>query len=110
MAYPRAVVLAGGRGTRLARYTTSCPKPLVPVGGMPIIEIVLRQLRWYGIREVVLSVGYLAELIEAYFKTRPPIPGLEISYLHESKPLGTAGALGLLDGVDDNLLVVNGDV
>jgi NDP-sugar pyrophosphorylase family protein len=110
MECPRAVVLAGGRGTRLAPYTTSFPKPLVPVGGMPIIEIVLRQLRWYGIREVVLSVGYLAELIEAYFSTRRPIPGLKISYLHESKPLGTAGALGLLDKVDDNLLVVNGDV
>ena len=109
MEYPRAVVLAGGRGTRLAPYTTAFPKPLVPVGGRPIIEIVLRQLRWYGIREVVLSVGYLAELIEAYFKTRP-MPGLEISYLHESKPLGTAGALALLGNVDENLLVVNGDV
>jgi NDP-sugar pyrophosphorylase family protein len=110
MECPRAFVLAGGRGTRLAPYTTAFPKPLVPVGGMPIIEIVLRQLRWYGVREVVLSVGYLAELIEAYFSTRRPIPGLHISYLHESKPLGTAGALGLLDKTDENLLVVNGDV
>jgi NDP-sugar pyrophosphorylase family protein len=77
---------------------------------VPIIEIVLRQLRWYGVHEVVLSVGYLAELIRAYFTTRPPIPGLEISYLYENEPLGTAGALGLLGGVDDNLLVMNGDV
>jgi NDP-sugar pyrophosphorylase family protein len=106
----RAVVLAGGRGTRLAPYTTAFPKPLVPVGEVPIIEIVLRQLRWYGIREVVLSVGYLAELIQAYFATRAPIPGLEISYLRESQPLGTAGALGLLGNVDDDLLVMNGDV
>lgn len=106
----RAVVLAGGRGTRLAPYTTTFPKPLVPVGEVPIIEIVLRQLRWYGIREVVLSVGYLAELIQAYFQTRGPIPGLQISYLRESKPLGTAGALGLLGGVDDDVLVMNGDV
>ena len=109
MEAPRAVVLAGGRGTRLAPYTQVFPKPLVPVGGMPILEIVLRQLRWYGVREVVLSVGYLAEFIEAYFRTRP-LPGIKISYLHESKPLGTAGALGLLDKTDDNLLVVNGDV
>jgi NDP-sugar pyrophosphorylase family protein len=106
----RAVVLAGGRGTRLAPYTTAFPKPLVPIGEVPIIEIVLRQLRWYGIREVVLSVGYLAELIQAYFVTRGPIPGLDISYLRENEPLGTAGALGLLSGVDDNLLVMNGDV
>lgn len=106
----RAVVLAGGRGTRLAPYTTLFPKPLVPVADMPIIEIVLRQLRWYGIREVILSVGYLAELIQAYFTTRDPIPGLDIVYLRESTPLGTAGALSLLDNADDNLLVVNGDI
>lgn len=106
----RAVVLAGGRGTRLAPYTTAFPKPLVPVGEIPIIEIVLRQLRWYGITDVVLSVGYLAELIQAYFVARGPIPGLDISYLRESKPLGTAGALGLLGDADDHLLVMNGDV
>lgn len=106
----RAVVLAGGRGTRLAPYTTSFPKPLVPIGDLPILEIVLRQLRWYGIEEAILSVGHLAALIEAYFITRDPIPGLKITYLRESKPLGTAGALALLDGSDDNLVVVNGDV
>jgi NDP-sugar pyrophosphorylase family protein len=106
----RAVVLAGGRGTRLAPYTTVFPKPLVPIGGMPILEIVLRQLRWYGVREVILSVGYLSQLIEAYFATRGPIPGLTITYLRESQPLGTAGALALLGNVDDNLLVVNGDI
>jgi NDP-sugar pyrophosphorylase family protein len=106
----RAVVLAGGRGTRLAPYTTVFPKPLVPIGGMPILEIVLRQLRSYGVRQVILSVGYLAQLIEAYFATRGPIPGLEITYLKETRPLGTAGALALLGNVDENLLVVNGDV
>ena len=110
MAHTRAVVLAGGRGTRLAPYTTVFPKPLVPIGGMPILEIVLRQLRWYGVREVILSVGYLAQLVEAYFATRGPIPGLEITYLKETQPLGTAGALALLGNVDDNLLVVNGDI
>jgi NDP-sugar pyrophosphorylase family protein len=110
MVQTRAVVLAGGRGTRLAPYTTAFPKPLVPIGGMPILEIVLRQLRWYGVREVILSVGYLAQLIEAYFATRGPIPGLEITYLRETQPLGTAGALALLGNVDDNLLVVNGDI
>lgn len=106
----RAVVLAGGRGTRLAPYTTSFPKPLVPIGDLPILEIVLRQLRWYGVKEAILSVGHLATLIEAYFMSRGPIPGLEISYLRERTPLGTAGALGMLEGRDENLLVINGDV
>lgn len=106
----RAVVLAGGRGTRLAPYTTSFPKPLVPIGDLPILDIVLRQLRWYGIEEAILSVGHLAALIEAYFLAREPIPGLKISYLRESKPLGTAGALAMLGNADENLLVVNGDV
>jgi NDP-sugar pyrophosphorylase family protein len=106
----RAVVLAGGRGTRLAPYTIAFPKPLLPVGEMPIIEMVLRQLRWYGFTEVAISVGYLAELIEAYFLTRGGIPGLTISYLREREPLGTAGAIGMLRDVTDDLLVMNGDL
>jgi NDP-sugar pyrophosphorylase family protein len=83
---------------------------LVPVGEIPIIEIVLRQLRWYGVTEVTISVGYLAELIQAYFQARGPIPGLTINYLRESEPLGTAGAIGLLGDVDESLLVLNGDL
>jgi NDP-sugar pyrophosphorylase family protein len=106
----RALVLAGGRGTRLAPYTISFPKPLVPIGEIPIIEIVLRQLRWHGVDEAVLSVGYLAHLIEAYFATRGGIDGLRISYLRESQPLGTAGPIGLLPADDKDLLVVNGDI
>lgn len=106
----RALVLAGGRGRRLAPFTTIFPKPLAPIGDIPIIEIVLRQLRWHGIREIVISVGYLGELIQAYFATRGGMPGLEITYLRETSPLGTAGAVGLLDEVDGDLLVVNGDV
>jgi NDP-mannose synthase len=76
---PRALVLAGGRGRRLAPFTTVFPKPLAPIGDIPIIEIVLRQLRWHGIREVVISVGYPGELIQAYFATRGGMPGLEIT-------------------------------
>lgn len=106
----RAVVLAGGRGRRLAPFTTVFPKPLAPIGDVPIIDIVLRQLRWHGIRQVIISVGYLGELIQAYFATRGGIPGLEISYLREDAPLGTAGPLALLDDLDDDVLVVNGDV
>ena len=63
----RAIVLAGGRGTRLAPYTTVLPKPLMPIGDMPILEILLRQLRRAGVRRVTLAVGHLAALLEAYF-------------------------------------------
>ena len=67
----KAVILAGGRGTRLAPYTTVLPKPLVPVGGVPILETVLRQLRFHGFDEAVLAVGYLSSLIRAYFDQTP---------------------------------------
>lgn len=106
----RAVVLAGGLGTRLAPYTMVFPKPLVPLGDMPILEIVLRQLRWYGVETAYISVGHLAPLVEAYFLTRGPYDGMEIAYLRETKPLGTAGALALLDDDGDDLLVCNGDI
>ncbi len=106
----RAVVLAGGRGRRLAPFTTVFPKPLAPIGDVPIIDIVLRQLRWHGIEQVVISVGYLGELIQAYFATKGGIPGLEISYLREDAPLGTAGALAMLRDQDEDFIVVNGDV
>jgi NDP-sugar pyrophosphorylase family protein len=106
----RAIVLAGGRGRRLAPFTTVFPKPLAPIGDVPIIDIVLRQLRWHGIQQAVISVGYLGELIQAYFATRGVIPGLEISYLREEAPLGTAGPVALLGDGDEDVLVVNGDV
>lgn len=106
----RAVLLAGGLGTRLAPYTMVFPKPLVPLGDIPIMEIVLRQLRWHGVKSAYISVGHLAPLIEAYFLTRGPMEGMEISYLREDEPLGTAGALAMLEGVDDDLLVCNGDI
>lgn len=106
----RAIVLAGGRGRRLAPLTTVFPKPLAPIGDVPIIDIVLRQLRWHGIREVTISVGYLGELIQAYFATRGGVPGLDITYVREDTPLGTAGPLALLDNRDEDILVINGDV
>ena len=105
----RAILLAGGRGTRLAPYTTVLPKPLMPVGEMPILEILLRQLRRAGVRNVTLSVGYLASLLEAYFGNGERF-GLAIEYSLEEKPLGTAGPLALLDGIDDTFLVMNGDL
>ena len=107
----KAVLLAGGLGTRLAPYTMVFPKPLVPLGDIPIMEIVLRQLRWYGVETAYISVGHLAPLIEAYFMTRGPIQGMEISYLREDEPLGTAGALGLLpEPPTEAVLLMNGDL
>lgn len=104
-----AVILAGGRGRRLAPYTICFPKPLVPVGDMPILEIVLRQLRESGCHAATLAVGHLAELIEAYFADGSRL-GVELNYSREEKPLGTVGPLALMDDLPENFLVMNGDV
>ena len=109
----RAVILAGGRGTRLAPYTTVFPKPLVPLGTYPIIEIILRQLKAQGFRRATLAVGYLAELIRSYLDQRSQIfEGLEIDYVRESEPTGTAGSLASIPELanEDVFLVMNGDV
>lgn len=104
----RAVILAGGKGTRLAPYTAVLPKPLMPFGERPILDYVLDQLRDAGITDIAISVGYLGPLLEAYFgdgETR----GVRIAYLREEHPLGTAGPLAGLSG-EAELLVLNGDV
>lgn len=106
---PRAVILAGGKGTRLRPYTTVIPKPLMPVGERPILDIVLRQLKHYGFGRVTISTGYLAELIESFFGDGSGV-GIPVDYVREDEPLGTAGALALVDGLDDDFLVMNGDV
>lgn len=105
----RAVVLAGGKGTRLAPYSTVLPKPLMPVGDMPILEIVLRQLKKSGFRRVTIAVGHLAELIEAFFGNGSKW-GLRLDYSREDEPLGTAGPLRLVKGLNDTFLVMNGDL
>jgi NDP-mannose synthase len=105
----KAVILAGGKGARLAPYTAVLPKPLMPVGDRPILEIILGQLRHYGITDVVVAVGYLAELIEAYFGDGRRF-GVNITYSREEKPLGTAGPIALIDGLDEPFLVMNGDL
>jgi NDP-mannose synthase len=105
----KALVLAGGKGTRLAPYTKILPKPLMPIGDMPILEILLRQMQRAGIDEVVLTVGHLASLLQAFFQDGSQF-GLKISYSVEDKPLGTAGPLSLVNGLDDTFLVTNGDV
>ncbi len=105
----KAVVLAGGKGARLAPYTKILPKPLMPIGDMPILEVLLRQMKSAGIDEVVLTVGHLSELLRTFFQDGHRL-GLQISYSYEEKPLGTAGPIALIEGLDDTFLVTNGDV
>lgn len=105
----QAVILAGGKGTRLAPYTMVFPKPLMPIGDMPILEIVIRQLKKYGFTKIVLAVGHLSGLIEAYFGDGSKW-GVSITYSKEDQPLGTAGPIALLDDLDENFLVMNGDL
>lgn len=106
----RAVILAGGRGTRLLPYTAILPKPLMPIDDMPILEVVIRQLGNAGIRDITLAVGYLSSLLEAYFGTGSKWD-VRIRYSHEDEPLGTAGPLALLSSdLDDTFIVMNGDL
>lgn len=107
----RAVILAGGKGQRLRPYTTVLPKPLMPIGDMPILEVVLRQLRRAGVTRVTMAVGHLAELLQAFFGDGGRL-GLEIDYSFEEKPLGTAGPLTLIPGLKEEraVLMMNGDI
>ena len=106
----RAVILAGGEGTRLRPYTTVLPKPLMPIGDRPVLDIVVRQLRAHGFERVTMATGYLAELIEAFFRDGAAY-GVAVDYFREREPLGTVGALALIDGLgDEDVLVMNGDV
>jgi NDP-sugar pyrophosphorylase family protein len=105
----KAVVLAGGKGTRLAPYTRILPKPLMPIGDMPILEVLLRQMKHAGVEDVTLTVGHLAHLLRTFFMNGEQL-GMHISYSYEDKPLGTAGPLSLLEGLDATFLVTNGDV
>lgn len=106
----KAVVLAGGKGVRLAPHTRILPKPLMPIGDMPILEIMLRQMKRFGVEEVILSVGHLAGLLWAFFQHGERY-GLPIVYSFEESSLGTAGPLSLVsDRLDETFLVTNGDV
>jgi NDP-sugar pyrophosphorylase family protein len=105
----RAIVLAGGRGSRLRPYTVVLPKPLMPVGDRPVLDIVVRQLRRAGFERLTVATGYLAELIEAFLGDGGSY-GIAVDYFREAKPLGTAGSLGLIEGLEEPFLVMNGDV
>ncbi|MBB4661647.1 sugar phosphate nucleotidyltransferase [Conexibacter arvalis] len=105
----RAIVLAGGLGTRLRPFTTVLPKPLMPIGDRPVLDIIMRQLKGSGFERVTIATGYLAELLEAFFRDGEAYD-LPVDYYREGAPLGTVGALALIDGIDDDVLVMNGDV
>ena len=106
----KVVILAGGRGTRLRPYTTNFPKPLMPVGERPILEIVIRSLRDAGLDDIILTTGYQEGLIRAFFGDGQEF-GVRLNYSNERTPLGTAGPLSLIrDELDETFLVMNGDV
>ena len=107
----RAVLLAGGRGTRLRPYTTVIPKPLLPVGERPIMEHIVRRLHASGVRRIDFCLGHLGELIQTYFSQAVSLPDdLELDWHWEDEPLGTAGALKVVPELDEAFIAMNGDI
>jgi NDP-sugar pyrophosphorylase family protein len=109
MVIDRAVILAGGRGRRLAPYTFVIPKPIVPIGTTPILDIVLRQLAYYGFRRATIALGHLSEIVRAVAGDGSK-HGLAIDYSDESSPLGTMGPLRLISDLPEHFLVMNADL
>jgi NDP-sugar pyrophosphorylase family protein len=105
----QAIILAGGKGTRLKPFTNTLPKPLVPIGDIPILEVILRQLKYYGVDRVTLAVSHMARLIQAFFERGEHL-GISIAYSTEDKILGTSGPLKLIKELDEDFIVMNGDL
>lgn len=105
----RAIILAGGKGTRLKPYTISLPKPLVPVGEMPILEIIIWQLKKFGFEHITITVNHFAEMIQAFFGDGKKWD-IKIDYSLEEMPLSTMGPLSLINDLPENFLVMNGDI
>jgi NDP-mannose synthase len=107
----RAVILAGGKGTRLMPFTVNFPKPLVPLGDTPVVEVLIRRLIQSGITDITLTLGHLAELVKAYFDHRRRlVKEITLRYVEVEEPTGTAGSLALVPGLGDTFLVMNGDL
>lgn len=107
----RAVILAGGKGVRLHPFTINFPKPLVPLGDTPVIEVLMRRLLRAGITDITLTLGHLAELMKAYFQHRRQlVEQIRLRFVEEEEPTGTAGSLSLISGLTDTFLVMNGDL
>ena len=105
----RAIVLAGGMGTRLKPYTIVLPKPLMPIGEFPILEVIVRQLAAAGFDHITMAVNHQAEIIKAFFNDGSRW-GIKIDYSLEDKPLGTMGPLKLIEDLPNDFLVMNGDI
>jgi NDP-sugar pyrophosphorylase family protein len=105
----QAVILAGGKGTRLSPFTRVFPKPLMPLDDVPVIEVLVRQLQAHGITDLTVVTGHLAELVRAFLGDGSRF-GVQIRYFHEDTPLDTAGCLGMLERPDGPFLVMNGDL
>lgn len=107
----QAVILAGGKGTRLKPFTVNFPKPLVPLGDVPVVEVLMQRLIAAGITDITLTLGHLAELLKAYFQHRGQLTSqVNLSYVVEEQPTGTAGSLSLLPPPTETFLVMNGDL
>jgi NDP-sugar pyrophosphorylase family protein len=105
----KTVILAGGKGTRLKPYTNVFPKPLMPIGDKPILEIIIRQLKAQKLTDIIITVGHLGELIINFFGDGSQL-GVNIKYSKEDQPLGTAGGLGLIaDELKETFMMINGD-
>ncbi|GIX45244.1 MAG: hypothetical protein KatS3mg130_1652 [Candidatus Sumerlaea sp.] len=106
----KAVIMAGGEGTRMRPFTHTIPKPLLPLGRKPIGQIIIERLRACGIREIIMALGYRSDLLRAYFQSGEQF-GVNIRYFVDPARLGTAGALAYLDDLDAApFLVTNGDI
>jgi NDP-sugar pyrophosphorylase family protein len=105
----KAVILAGGKGTRLKPYSTVIPKPLVPIGNKAVLEILIGRLKKFGVRDLTICVNHLAGLIKAYFGDGEKF-GIEIEYSVEDKQLGTVAPIKLVKGLPENFFVMNGDL
>ena len=107
--HKRAIILAGGKGARLRPYTVVLPKPLMPVGDYPVLEIIIRQLAFHGFDHITLTVNHHAEIIKAFFGDGSKW-NIKIDYSFEDKPLSTMGPLKLIKDLPENFLIMNGDV
>ena len=107
----RAIILAGGKGTRLRPFTVNFPKPLVPLGDTPVLEVLIKQLIHQEITDITLSLGHLSALIKAYFAQHARLlERIQLRYVEEEVPTGTAGSLATVPGLCETFLVMNGDL
>lgn len=107
----RAVILAGGKGTRLRPFTASFPKALVPLGERPVLEVLIEHLGRHGIHDITLTLGHLAALVRTYFEQNEALKATtRFAYVQESEPTGTAGSLALVPGLTETFLAMNADL